>query len=130
MLGTDLRAHRVPETSVADATLVLSELMSNAIRYARPLRGAQVQVCWKLTGRSLEVAVTDGGGQTQPYPVRTPPAAVGGRGLSIVGRLSRRWGVRSDEQGMTVWAVLPAGSNASMPRWARRALAGARQSAN
>jgi anti-sigma regulatory factor (Ser/Thr protein kinase) len=128
MLGTDLRAHGVRETAVADATLVLSELMSNAIRHARPLPGAQVRVGWKLTGRSLEIEVTDGGGPTQPYPVRTPPSAVGGRGLSIVGQLSRRWGVRSGEEGTTVWAVLSAGPNSSMPRRARRAPAGARQS--
>ena len=114
---------------MTDATLVLSELMSNAIRHAHPLPGAQVRFCWKLAGRSLEIAVTDGGGQTEPYPVNTPPAAVGGRGLSIVGRLSRRWGVRSDEQGTTVWAVLPAGPGSTVPRRARRAPAGARQPA-
>lgn len=128
MIGTDLRAHGVPENSVADATLILSELVSNAVRHARPLAGAQVRVGWKLTGRSLEIEVTDGGAPTQPYPVRTPPSAVGGRGLSIVGQLSRRWGVRSGEQSTTVWAVLPAGPNGSVPRRARRAPAGARQS--
>ena len=130
MLGTDLRAHGVPEACVVDATLVLSELMSNAIRHARPLAGAQVQVCWKLTGRSLDIAVTDGGGPTQPYPVSTQPSAVGGRGLSIVGRLSRRWGVQSGEQGTTVWAVLPARPDSSVPRRARRVPAGARPSAS
>ena len=114
---------------MADATLVLSELMSNAIRHAEPLPGARVRLCWKLAGRSLEIAVTDGGGQTEPYPVSTPPSAVGGRGLSIVGKLSRRWGVRSDEQGTTVWAVLPAGPASTVPRRARRAPAGARQPA-
>jgi anti-sigma regulatory factor (Ser/Thr protein kinase) len=129
MLGTDLRAHGIPETSVADASLVLSELMSNAIRHARPLPGAQVRVCWKLTGRSLEVAVTDAGGPTQPYPVRAKPFTAGGRGLTIVGHIARRWGVRSDEQGTTVWAVLPAGSAGSVPRRARRTPAGVRQSA-
>lgn len=128
MLGTDLRAHRVQETSVADATLVLSELMSNAVRHARPLPGVQVLVCWKLTGRSLEIAVSDGGGPTQPYPVSTRPAGVGGRGLGIVGQLSRRWGVRSDEHGTTVWALLPAGPDGSLRRRARRAPAGARHS--
>jgi anti-sigma regulatory factor (Ser/Thr protein kinase) len=127
MLGTDLRAHGIPESAVADASLVLSELMSNAIRYAHPLPGHQVRVCWKLTGRSLEVAVTDAGGPTRPYPVRSKPSEPGGRGLTIVGHLSRRWGVRSDEQGTTVWAVLPAGSTGSAPRRARRAPAGARQ---
>ena len=40
-LGTDLRAHGIRESAVADASLVLSELLSNAIRHAHPLPGAQ-----------------------------------------------------------------------------------------
>lgn len=116
-LGADLRAHGVSEDSVADASLVLSELMSNAIQHAHPLPGAQVQVAWILSRGALEMAVTDGGAPTQPHPVRRPPAGrsrlalsqleLGGRGLSIVEHMSRRWGVRRDEQETTVWAVLP-----------------------
>jgi anti-sigma regulatory factor (Ser/Thr protein kinase) len=126
-LGADLRAHGVAEDSVADASLVLSELMSNAIQHAHPLSGAQVRVAWTLAGGTLEMAVTDGGGPTQPHPVHRPlpsgsqlamsqlalsqlalsQLALGGRGLSIVEHMSRRWGVRHDELGTTVWAVLP-----------------------
>jgi anti-sigma regulatory factor (Ser/Thr protein kinase) len=126
-LGADLRAHGVAEDSVADASLVLSELMSNAIRHAHALPGAQVQVVWNLGRGKLEMAVTDGGAPTEPHPVHHPPSApaqlgqsplaqsqlalsqlaLGGRGLSIVEHMSRRWGVRHDEVGTTVWALLP-----------------------
>ena len=123
-LGTDLRAHGVPESEVCDATLVLSELLSNAIRHARPLPGAQVQVSWTLDGGTLELAVSDGGGPTHPRSARPSLSSLGGRGLSIVDHLSRSWGVRSDDQGTTVWAVLAAGpSPARRPR-SRRALSG------
>ncbi len=115
-LATDLRAHGVPEPDVCDAALVLSELMSNAVRHARPLPGAQVRVTWTLNGGTLELAVSDGGGPTRPRSARPSPSSLGGRGLSIVDHLSRDWGVRNDGLGSTVWAVLPAGQNGARRR--------------
>lgn len=91
-LGMDLRAHGMREAEVGDATLVLSELMSNAIRHARPLPEAQVQVTWKLNGGTLELAVSDGGGPTHPRIARPSLSSLGGRGLSIVDHLSSSWG--------------------------------------
>lgn len=108
-LGADLRAQGVAEPSICDATLVLSELMSNAVRHARPLPRAQIQVAWTLSDGMLELAVSDGGGPTQPRTGRPPSvSSLGGRGLGIVDHLSRRWGVCSDDLGTTVWAVLTA----------------------
>jgi anti-sigma regulatory factor (Ser/Thr protein kinase) len=126
-VGTDLRAHGVPESQACDAALVLSELMSNAIRHARPLPGAQVQVAWTLNGRTLELAVSDGGGPTRPQTAPPSLSSLGGRGLNIVDHLSSSWGVRSDEQGSTVWAVLPTGLNGSGRRRSSRALSHADQ---
>ena len=117
-LGADLRAHGVAEPTVGDAALVLSELLSNSIRYANPLAGSQIRVAWTLVrgdgeaaGTTVQVSVSDGGGPTRPHLVRSSPATPGGRGLSIVEHLSRRWGVREDGPGMTVWAELSARKN-------------------
>jgi anti-sigma regulatory factor (Ser/Thr protein kinase) len=110
-LGADLRAYGIAEPAVGDAALVLSELLSNSIRYAHPLPGAQIRVTWTLNGGTVQVAVSDGGGPTRPHPVPSSPSSVGGRGLSIVALLARRWGVRDDELGTTVWAELPASQN-------------------
>jgi anti-sigma regulatory factor (Ser/Thr protein kinase) len=116
-LGADLRAHGIREPVAGEAALVLSELMSNAIRHAHPLPGAQVRVAWTLKGGTLELAVSDGGGPTHPRTARPCLSSLGGRGLSIVGQLSHRWGVRTDDAGTTVWAVLPARRNrAGRPR--------------
>jgi len=96
------------EGSARDAALVLSELISNALRHASPLPGAKVKVAWILRRDSVEVAVSDGGGRTVPELAQPTASSVGGRGLGIVARLSRHWGVRSGDGEMTVWAELPA----------------------
>lgn len=107
-LAADLSAAGIFEAAAGDAVLVVSELLSNAIRHARPLPGASVQVAWALGNDAIEVAVSDGGAATTPARTHASVSALGGRGLDIVEYVARRWGVRSDDSGQTVWAVLPA----------------------
>jgi anti-sigma regulatory factor (Ser/Thr protein kinase) len=107
-LTEELLAFGVFDTAVADAALVISELLSNAIRHARPLHGSWLRVAWTVDGGSIEVAVSDGGSPTRPRPAHAPRSSLGGRGISIIEHLSRAWGVRADEGMLTVWAVLPA----------------------
>jgi anti-sigma regulatory factor (Ser/Thr protein kinase) len=107
-LAADLSAAGIFETAVGDAVLVVSELLSNAIRHARPLPGASVQVAWALGDNAIEVAVSDGGAATTPARTLASVSALGGRGLGIVEYVARRWGIRSDDSGQTVWAVLAA----------------------
>jgi hypothetical protein len=89
----DLANAGVFETTACDAGLVLSELISNALRHATPLPDATVRVAWRLVGDCLEIAVSDGGGPTVPAVNEPGSSAIGGRGLGIVDRLSLRWGV-------------------------------------
>jgi hypothetical protein len=127
----DLTDAGVYEGTACDAGLVLSELISNALRHATPLPGRTVKVAWNLRQDSVEVAVSDGGGQTIPMVNQPSNWSVGGRGLGIVDRLSLRWGVcaggdhgagepdRPDDDTpgeTTVWAELPVryGSSASL----------------
>jgi anti-sigma regulatory factor (Ser/Thr protein kinase) len=107
-LAADLTAAGIFDGAVRDAVLVVSELLSNAIRHARPLPGESVQVAWAVDDDAVEVAVSDGGAPTRPSPGQPSLSSLGGRGLGIVEYLSRRWGVRSDDAGLTVWAVLAA----------------------
>jgi anti-sigma regulatory factor (Ser/Thr protein kinase) len=107
-LTADLVAAGILQAAVGEAALVISELLSNAIRHAQPLPGASLQVAWALDDGSVEVAVSDGGSHTRPQPTHASVSALGGRGLDIVEYLSRTWGVRDDDAGLTVWAVLAA----------------------
>jgi anti-sigma regulatory factor (Ser/Thr protein kinase) len=107
-LAADLREAGLVGATIGDAALVLSELLSNAIRHARPLPGALVQVSWALDDGSLTVSVRDGGGATRPHAGHPSASDLGGRGLAIVECLCSRWGVRASTGGVTVWASLPA----------------------
>ena len=116
----DLIQAGVYEATACDAGLVLSELISNALRHATPLPGRTVRVSWSLRQESVKLAVIDGGGPTVPMENEPTNWSVGGRGLGIVARLSLRWGVRTAEDGAgeddpngdgsgetTVWAEVP-----------------------
>jgi anti-sigma regulatory factor (Ser/Thr protein kinase) len=107
-LATDLREAGTVAAAIGDAALVLSELLSNAIRHARPLPGCTVRVAWTLCDGTLRVSVSDGGGPTLPRAAYPSLSALDGRGLAIVEHLASNWGIRSSNGGITVWAVLPA----------------------
>jgi anti-sigma regulatory factor (Ser/Thr protein kinase) len=107
-LTADLDAAGVVHAAVGDAALVVSELLSNAIRHARPLPGSSLQVAWDVGNGAVEVAVSDGGAPTRPHQAHASVSSIGGRGLDIVEYLARTWGVRTDDSGLTVWAILAA----------------------
>ncbi len=102
----DLRARRIPDDIVSESEIVVSELVSNAIRHARPLGDGMVRVHWKVKGEVVEVEVTDGGSETRPRPAPRSMGAASGRGLRIVRSLAHEWGVADDRHGNTVWAAL------------------------
>jgi anti-sigma regulatory factor (Ser/Thr protein kinase) len=107
-LTADLASAGIFEPAVGDATLVISELLSNSIRHAAPLPGSKIRVTWTLGEDAVRVAVSDAGGGPLPRVTRPSPAAAGGRGLGIVETLSSCWGVVRDDGETTVWAVLAA----------------------
>ncbi|MBO3745983.1 ATP-binding protein [Streptosporangiaceae bacterium NEAU-GS5] len=106
-LCADLLAAGVPEPIVDDVVLVLSELLSNALRHAHPLASGQLKATWSCLEQRVEVAVSDGGAATEPRAGRPTLSSLGGRGLGIVDYLAERWGVRHEpDAGTTVWAIV------------------------
>lgn len=95
-----------PDT-VAEARLVATELVGNAVRHARPLPNGTVLVRWKEEDRALALSVCDGGGPTRPEPVDAAPYDVHGRGLKIVEALAARWWVERNNQLHAVHVRMP-----------------------
>jgi anti-sigma regulatory factor (Ser/Thr protein kinase) len=106
-LVSDLIAAGIYDSAVCDAALVVSELLSNALRHAGPLPGAEIRVAWSIEADTVQVTVCDGGSETSPELGHPTQAATGGRGLRIVAQLSTGWGTSRDDEGTTVWARVP-----------------------
>lgn len=102
----DLEQRHVSPAVIDEAEIVASELVSNAIRHARPLADGNLRVHWKVKTGVVEVEVTDGGSETSPRPAPRTIWASSGRGLRIVRSLAHEWGVSEDRNGSTVWASL------------------------
>lgn len=99
-----LEIWRLPQ--LADtATLVLTELVSNAIRHASG-EGMRVNVT-RLTGQRVRVSVLDQD-CTRPRMQEPDPGGERGRGLFIVNAESVSWGVDVLPGGKRVWADLEA----------------------
>ena len=95
----------VSEQLLQDALLVVSELVTNAIRHGRPV----VEVGLQLDGGRVRLEVRDGGEQLPTVPSDRPSIDRStGRGLLIVAATARDWGVvrGSGAVGKTVWAEL------------------------
>jgi len=89
-----------------DARLVVSELVGNAVRHARPLADGTMRVAWKSRDYGIDIAVTDGGALTTPEVVEAGVSDLAGRGLGIVETIASRWWVESTRSRTTVHALL------------------------
>ncbi|MGW6752501.1 SpoIIE family protein phosphatase [Streptomyces sp. NPDC055006] len=82
------------------AELILSELITNAIRYGSPPISVRL-----LHHRSLICEVSDGS-STSPRVRRAATTDEGGRGLFLVAQFAQRWGTRYTPGGKVIWAEL------------------------
>ncbi|WP_030044189.1 ATP-binding SpoIIE family protein phosphatase, partial [Streptomyces resistomycificus] len=78
--------------------LVVSELVTNAIRYGEP--PIQLRL---IRDRTLICEVSDAS-STSPHLRRAHAFDEGGRGLLLVAQLTQRWGSRQTGSGKTIWA--------------------------
>ncbi|MFD9566332.1 ATP-binding protein [Streptomyces sp. NPDC059994] len=110
LLAEQARAWKVPDELTETAVLLLSELMTNAVRHAHvPLGQAVVARC-VLGGDIFRVEVIDAN-VALPCPRPAGPDDGSGRGLALVEALSDAWGAnpRPYGTGKTVWFELITG---------------------
>jgi anti-sigma regulatory factor (Ser/Thr protein kinase) len=90
--------------------LVLSELVTNAVRYGSPPIHVRL-----MYDRTLICEVSDGS-STSPHLRCAAATEEGGRGLFLVARTAERWGTRYTSQGKVIWAELSLPGTVGAPR--------------
>jgi serine phosphatase RsbU (regulator of sigma subunit)/anti-sigma regulatory factor (Ser/Thr protein kinase)/PAS domain-containing protein len=88
----------VPDVASAGIELIISELVTNAIRYGAPPITMRL-----LYNGSLTCEISDTS-STAPHLRYAADDDEGGRGLFLVARLSQRWGTRYPPNGKVIWA--------------------------
>lgn len=92
-----------PQSVVHDVELVVTELVTNALLHGEP----PVAIRLIHLGSSIRVEVEDTG-QNLPVQGIQDSGSMTGRGLALVSRLCRAWGVDPGRhKGKVVWAELP-----------------------
>jgi anti-sigma regulatory factor (Ser/Thr protein kinase) len=105
---TSRLAARVTTGALEDVRLLLTELITNALRHSNMSPDDEIGVKAAVSDGTVRIEVHDPG-RDGPVKVRDPGVRGGGYGLFLVDRLTSSWGVdRLD--GTTVWAELSAGS--------------------
>jgi anti-sigma regulatory factor (Ser/Thr protein kinase) len=81
--------------------LVVSELVTNAIKYGEPPITLRL-----IRDTSLICEVSDAS-DTSPHLRRARAFDEGGRGLLLVAQLTQGWGTRHGTNGKTIWCAQP-----------------------
>ena len=94
---------------IADLRLVISEVITNAVRH-----GGSDDMVVAVTPKQgyLCVQVTDTGDGFAPRPRAFEPDDDGGFGLFLVERLTRRWGLTRENSNTRVWFEFDFGAEA------------------
>jgi serine/threonine-protein kinase RsbW len=110
LVVTQCLEHRVPTPTLDNATLVMSELVTNSVRHSHQAADRGVVIRVQVSPPAFRLEVQDGGHDGVIAPRTPDPVAGSGYGLAVVERLSERWGLeRSVDTGTRVWAQLPRG---------------------
>jgi anti-sigma regulatory factor (Ser/Thr protein kinase) len=98
----ELLAERLGEDDLFDVCVLVSELVTNAVRHAGADEHETVIVHLAIAPDVLRVEVCDQGPGFEPPAVPRRRSSGGGNGLVLLARMSSDWGVASGD-GTCVW---------------------------
>lgn len=93
----------IPEPVREDLELLVSEVVTNAVRHAGASHGNLIGLSVEVDRGRVRVEVSDPGPGFEPAPVIPTMFQESGWGLYLVGQLSDRWGVERDSDRTVVW---------------------------
>lgn len=100
-------AGAVPERRLRDVRLLVSELVTNAVRHAGLSAGDHIGLIVRLHEAVLRVEVDDPGTGFELRAPKPDPARASGWGLYLVDELADRWGMDRGKRGGTrIWFEL------------------------
>jgi anti-sigma regulatory factor (Ser/Thr protein kinase) len=98
---SELASGAVGEARLPDLALVMTEVVTNAVRHGAP--GCALRLAATPKADFLCVQVTDEGPGLVPRPRAMATDENGGFGLFIVEQLTRRWGMTRENRRTRVW---------------------------
>jgi anti-sigma regulatory factor (Ser/Thr protein kinase) len=98
--------HGLDTETLATTMLLVSELVTNAVRHADVEPPDDISLLARLAHAVIRVEITDRGSGFAPQ-ARDPRRIDGGYGLYLLDKAAARWGVEHRD-GTTVWFEVPA----------------------
>lgn len=98
--------NRVDPDTIRDAELLVTELVTNAVRHAALSPGDSINVRVRADDGAICVEVSDPGGGFDRPAVGPRPDRTGGFGLFLLDRMTQAWGIA--EPPTRVWFELSA----------------------
>jgi anti-sigma regulatory factor (Ser/Thr protein kinase) len=100
----ELLAARLDATDLFDVTVLISELVTNAVRHGlADAEDATIVAHVAIASDVLRIEVCDRGPGFTPPAAPVPRPEGGGNGLVLLASLSTAWGVARAEGGTCVW---------------------------
>jgi len=106
---------RFPERDLEDLMLVVSELVTNAVRHAGLGPGEEIAFRVAASDQAVRIEVDDPEPQFR-YDLGEREPGQGGFGLIVVSQLCTRWGTDRTDHHKTVWADYRLGQGGAAPR--------------
>lgn len=104
-VSRQLRRAGVEGSLAQTVVLLVSEVVSNAVRHAGAPPETSIALSASIEVELVRIAVTDAGEGFVPQP-RDPERVGEGYGLYLLDKAARRWGVEATGTGTTVWFEL------------------------